>query len=269
MEKLQQALQKAREQRTSAQPSQANATQPSAPSLWEALTAHEPDAQTLEAARIVSTTVNQMSSAFDVLRTKTLLTMGKNNWCRLGITSPTADCGKTTTALNLALGFARQPDLRACLFELDLRRPTIAKCLQLPDNRPDISPMLAGEIPFGEQAVRFRDNVCISAATRSSSDPSSVLLNRATAETLNQIETDYKPDIMIFDLPPLLSSDEARALIKDVDCVLIVARAEKTTVSQLDSCESEIAEQTNILGISLNQCRHSDDMHDAYGVAGN
>ena len=44
-----------------------------------------------------------------------------------------------------------------------------------------------------------------------------------------------------------------------VDCALLIARAEVTTVAQIDACEREIAEQTNVLGVVLNQYRHEDD----------
>jgi protein-tyrosine kinase len=64
---------------------------------------------------------------------------------------------------------------------------------------------------------------------------------------------------MIFDLPPLLVGDDTRSVLKDVDCALLVARSDVTTVAQIDTCEREIAEHTNMLGVVLNQCRDPDD----------
>jgi protein-tyrosine kinase len=65
--------------------------------------------------------------------------------------------------------------------------------------------------------------------------------------------------MMIFDLPPLLVGDDTRSMLKDVDCALLVVQSGFTTVSQIDTCEREIAEHTNMLGIVLNQCHDPDD----------
>jgi hypothetical protein len=40
--------------------------------------------------------------------------------------------------------------------------------------------------------------------------------------------------------------------------------ADVTTVAQIDTCEREIAEHTNMLGVVLNQCRDPDDDYGYY-----
>ena len=54
---------------------------------------------------------------------KILLRTWQNGWVSVGVTSPTADCGKTTACLNIAFSLAHQPDIRTVLADLDLRRP--------------------------------------------------------------------------------------------------------------------------------------------------
>ncbi len=280
MEKLQKALQKAREQRggdigmpsprpaapsredDTARPAAAVETT-GADALWKALPAFDPDRKVLERNRIVTANAGRESSAYDILRTKIMLTMRKNGWSRLAITSPTMSCGKTTTACNLAIGFARNPDLRSIFLEFDLRRPNMARTLGLPE-RPDITEMLMGERPFAEQGVRYRDNVAFSAASRVSEDPTSVLTSKTIYHTLERLESDYAADLMVLDLPPLLVGDDTRAVLKDVDCAMLVARADATTVPQIDLCEREIVEHTNMLGIVLNRCRDIDDDYGYY-----
>jgi len=83
-------------------------------------------------------------------------------------------------------------------------------------------------------------------------DPARLLLAEETAEILQDIEATYQPDIMIFDLPSVLVNDDTRAFLKNVDCALIVIRANATRYGQFDTCEREIAEQTNVLGVALN-----------------
>ena len=262
MERLQEALQKARQKRNENDPGHESISgKPGRPQsadvLWKNLTAFQPDAAHLERNRIVTGHANKVSASFDILRTKIMLTMQKNNWKRIAITSPTVGCGASTTACNLALGFGRQPDVRTCLFEFDLRKPSIADKLGLPDGA-DIADMLTGKVPYADQGLRYKDNVAISAARQRNADPTAIMVNRDTHQTLEQIEKTYDPDITIFDLPPLLSSDNARAFLKQVACALMVALAERSTVTEVDECEREIAEQCNVIGVVLNHCRHID-----------
>lgn len=271
MEKLQIALRKAREMRRVRDPLMLDgamtedraAANPDeiAPSerdhAWRALAPAEIAPEHLTRNRVVALDSNPAASPFDVLRTKIFLMMRKNGWTRLAITSPGPDCGKSTLACNLAAGFTRQADVHAILVELDLRRPSIAEILGITPPR-DVATMLTGQAPFAEQALRLRDNVAIAAAKRPSKDPTSLLLSRRTEEVLAEVEAAYAPDLMIFDLPPMLMGDDTRAFLKQADCALIVARANVTTLAQIASCEQEIGEYTNVIGVVLNQCRHID-----------
>lgn len=264
MEKLQQALQKARVRRGE-QPYQTGGgagtalqtTPTEEVDLWAALKEWKPIPGDLEKSRLVTAEVGKKSAAFDMLRTKILLTMRKQNWTRLAITSATPNCGKSLLACNLAMGFARNTDTRAMLLELDLREPDIAKLLHLPQTS-EMAAMLQGRVPFADQALRFRENVAIAAALKPNADPASVLLNEKTQQVLEEIQTSYQPDVMLFDLPPMLHNDETRAVLKDMDCALLVARSDVSTLTQIDLCEQEIAEQTNVMGVVLNECRYTD-----------
>ena len=61
---------------------------------------------------------------------------------------------------------------------------------------------------------------------------------------------------MLFDLPPMLVSDDTMAFVGHVDAVLLIAAAEATTIKEVDSCERELASQTNVMGVVLNKCRY-------------
>ena len=143
------------------------------------------------------------------------------------------------------------------LFDLDLQSPSVKDFLgHTPE--ADISDMLSGNISFAEQAVRVGDSVAISMANRSESDPTKILLAKQTRLTLKAVQDTYAPDIMIFDTPSILVSDNTRAFLENVDCALIVARASNTRYGHFDACEREIAEYTNVLGVVLNAFRTKD-----------
>jgi len=50
-------------------------------------------------------------------------------------------------------------------------------------------------------------------------------------------------------------NDDTRAFLKNVDCALIIVRADQTKYSHFDISEREIAEHTNVLGVVLNGYR--------------
>ena len=78
---------------------------------------------------------NNMSFAavesYKMLRTNLLFTLPDERRCRIiGITSAVSGEGKSTTAINLAYTFA-ETGKRVLLLEADMRRPRVAKALQL------------------------------------------------------------------------------------------------------------------------------------------
>ena len=283
MEKLQAAIEIARRKREAegsapqagrnpADPAARNETRTAAvPSdletLWHNLPEAELDRASLLQSRILSQNASQESTPFDVLRTKILYQMRQNGWKRLAITSPLPQCGKSTTGVNLALALGRQPELRSMLIDLDLRAPTVAQKLGLPQP-PSIAPLLRGERSFADHARRIGPNLALALSGIPDTDPTRLLMSDSTRETLSDIQESYQPDIMIFDLPSILIGDDARAFLQHVDCALILARADQTRYGDFDSCEREVGEYTNVLGVVLNGYRHSEGLVDAVESTG-
>lgn len=260
MEKLQAALQQARNARseagqaptTSLDRGMPKAAQP-LPSVWNRLKAIELSQHMLAQNFIVSRDVSKVSSPFDVLRTKVLLQMQQNNWKRLAITSPRTNSGKSTMACNLSMGLGRQENVRTMLFDCDLSSPSIHTIL---GHEPEFSfsQVLKDEVPFEEQGLRVGSNIAISLSRAVESDPTRLLMSDRTGHILSDIEKNFAPDMMIFDMSSMLEGDRVRAFLQHVDCALIVVRANHTQISEFDVCEREVSEQTNVLGVVLNGC---------------
>jgi len=263
MEKLQAALQNAKRQRESSGvtrpgphplrsrlPGEGGKAQ-ALNELWGALAEMHVYDKSLQERRVVTLRAGPSAAPFDVLRTKVLLQMQQNGWKRLAITSPMPQCGKTTTACNLALGIGRQAGMRAILMDLDLRDPSVHEFFET-EPKHGIGDLLTGQVDFADQALRVGENVACSMATAADNDPTRLLLAQKSAEVIDKIEKTYAPDLMIFDLPSLLVNDDTRAFLSNADCALIVVRANVTKYSHFDTCEREIAEQTNVLGTVLN-----------------
>ncbi|MFA9229767.1 MAG: CpsD/CapB family tyrosine-protein kinase [Microgenomates group bacterium] len=230
---------------------------------WAALPALVPDAGQMARHRIVAFEGGREAVTFDVMRTRLLQQMRANNWRRLAITSPGAGCGKSMIALNLGFSLARQADLRTVVAELDLRRPSLAKTLAIREPH-SFARVLEGTAKLEDNALRYGQNLIFSTNQNPFRNPAELLHSPSVTPVLADIEARYDPSLMIFDLPPLLVSDDAMAFVSHVDCVLLVAAAETSTIKEIDICERDLASQTNVLGVVLNKCRYTDSSY-GYG----
>ncbi len=271
MEKLQAAIEKARAERGqdaprptrqatgAARPRTRGA--PPVEAAWEALAPFTPDTHLLLRNRVVTSDSDREAAAFDMLRTKVLKEMSAHSWRRIALTSPGAGSGKTTTAANLALSLSRMRDIRIVMIDLDLRLPALGRVLGI-DRDQGFVDVLNGEVPFAEQAVRIGHNLAISVNVRREQSPAEQLARTDTAALLDQIERDYQPNVMIFDMPPILAADDVTVFTQNTDCGLIIAEAERTTIPQLDACETQLSANTNVIGVVLNKCRYRQDGYD-------
>ncbi len=194
------------------------------------------------------------SNGFDLLRTRLLQTLRANGWTRIAVVSPTAGCGCTFTAVNLALSLSRLPHCRTVLIDLNQRNPGVARALDL-DGRGDIQKMLRGQIPIGEHLVRANDNLALGLNAAPRRDAAEVLHDGETAQTLTRMQTALRPDVVIFDLPPMLAHDDLTAFLPQVDGVLLVADGTRTTARHLAACERILDGQAKLLGVILNRGR--------------
>lgn len=231
---------------------------------WDALAKLKLPSKPVDNRRLVAHTPGLEAAHYDVLRTKLLIELRRNGWRRVAITSPTSGCGKTTTSANLALSLSRQGDLRTALFDFDLRRPAIASIFGHTP-KEDITSFLSQARGFGDVAVAYNSNLAIAMAGSSQSDPTQMMAGEHVSELLDQVDKEFAPDVMIFDLPPLLAGDDARAFLRHVDCALLMAQAGVTTAQQIDVSEREMAEQTNVLGVVLNRCLFEENKSNSSG----
>lgn len=267
MEKIQNAIAKARAERDTAPQTSVNVHRSAAGAstdaplsgqvseAWASLPELKVDKHQMEKNRIVSFSGGKAASSIDMMRTRILQQMRVNNWRRLAITSGTADCGKSTISLNLAFSLTQQSDFRTILMEMDLRRPSLAKTLGVKEDH-NLAAVLDGSARFEDNALRYGNNLIVSTNKGPWKNPAELLQGAQLPKALAEIEATYEPDMVIIDMPPMLVSEDVMAFSSHVDCVLLVAAAEATTIKQVDMCERELAAQTNVMGVVLNKCRY-------------
>ena len=219
----------------------------------------------LQSKRIISYDITDpRSRAFDMLRTQVLQSMDLKGWKTLAVTSPTPACGKTLTALNLAISIARQPDRSVLLVDLDFRKPQVAACLGLKCDEGVLS-VLEGRTTLSDAIIparvgNLRFMVLPTASTIKSSE---LISSRAMTAMLEDIKREYHSKTIILDLPPILSGDDVIAILPQMDCVLLVAAVGTTTVAQIKECNKHL-QSAEVVRIALNKVLETSTDHYYY-----
>jgi protein-tyrosine kinase len=215
----------------------------------------ELNAARLESRRIISYDVaDQRSRSFDVLRTQILQEMDRKQWQILAVTSPTAGCGKTLTAVNLAMSIARQPERAALLVDMDLRKPQVARRLGITCENGLVG-VLEGQSSLPAAMVRAqigRHEVLVLPAETMPTDSSEWMASRAMREVLATIKRDFRPWTVILDLPPMLMGDDVLAVLPIVDCALLVTAVGTTTVAEVEEC-NRFLQSTSVVRVVVNK----------------
>jgi capsular exopolysaccharide synthesis family protein len=226
----------------------------------------ELDLRHLQANRVIAHNfLDVQSVAFDMLRTQVLQSMEAKHWRSIGITSPTPGCGKTLTAVNLAMSAARLPERSVLLLDLDLRKPAIAKILGFKPSHGVLS-VLENRSQLSDAIVQARVGdyrLRVLPAEYRASTPSDRMASSAMSEMLRQIKQDYQSETIIFDLPPLLSSDDVLAVLPQLDCVLLVTAVGTTTVAQIKEASNHL-HSTEVVKVVLNKVPRSNSTYYDY-----
>ncbi|MGL4235202.1 CpsD/CapB family tyrosine-protein kinase [Tabrizicola sp.] len=259
MERIQTALAKARAARERkleavGQPSSAKSA---LSGHWLDLAKLSLDMGVLDSNRIIAHNSTPGSASFDVMRTNLLRTLRLNGWTRVAVTSPTAGCGKSTVTLNLAFSLARLADIKILVVELDLRHPSMVRILGARPGQ-NFAGMLKGARPDLSQIRRWGKNLAFAISSNAFESPAELLSASRTADMIDEIEAMLRPDVILFDMSPMLVNDDAIAFLDQVDCALMVAAAEETTATEVERCGKELAKRTQVLGVVLNKCRYLD-----------
>jgi protein-tyrosine kinase len=85
---------------------------------------------------------------------------------------------------------------------------------------------------------------------------SELLSSPKMARLLDELKHRYRDRIVLFDLPPVLSHDDAMAFARFVDCALLVVEEGETRVEDVRRA-IEYLSPTNILGVVLNRSIHA------------
>ena len=194
-------------------------------------------------------------AAIDLLRSRIMRQIRRDGLRRLALTAPTHGCGTSLIAACLALSLSKRMDLKVLLFDMNLRAPMLAQLFGLKAVAPRQSVLAGVRRSFDTDCLRIGHNLGLGLSTQAELSPAELLGSTRSAALLNQIEEDFDPDLILYDMPPVLPNDDVVAAADLYDAALLVARADHSALDQIDRAERLIGEQKPCLGVIMNACR--------------
>lgn len=212
--------------------------------------------EALKANRIVSFDgSDEITRAYDVLR----------NICKkdvapriadlpvFGVTSPSFGCGASTTAVNLAFSLARAHKGTVVLADLATSNQGWRHQLGLDQADADTQFQRDTIIPLDVAGTTLHAASLMPVVAGKSG---AEIKDAMRAWTLG-IQRDLGPASIVLDLPPLLSDDRVASFISEVDMVVLVLAAGKSTMAELETSKSYLHDAASVQ-LVLNKARQYD-----------
>ena len=221
--------------------------------------AAELDPEALERNRVLLRVRDiAVSRAYKILRTRVLHRMVDNNWFTLGVTGTGVGEGKTLTAINLAIALAQDPNAWVFLVDLDLQRPQLGAYLGM-SYECGLTDFLTGQAELEQVVYDIGIKRLAVVPNASPVETSSEHLRSAKmADFINTLEAQTPRRIVIFDMPPIMVSDDVLAFAPRVDSFLVVATQGLTARRTLANAREALSE-LNVLGVVLNRSTEHND----------
>jgi capsular exopolysaccharide synthesis family protein len=194
-------------------------------------------------------------------------TLDRRSQRSLIVTSSLREEGKTVTACNLAIALATMAaGRRVALVDLDLRRPSVARALDL---RPSegVETLLAERIPLARVSVPTDvADLVVHPVVSPVADAHRLLAGDRLPEMLAELEREFA--LVVCDTPPVLPVPDASLIAPHVGGCLLVARAGVTGRNRFQQTIAQLPED-KVLGTLLNDVKSSRrdryDYYDDYG----
>lgn len=172
------------------------------------------------------------------------------------ITSALPGEGKSTSAVNLAISIAMELDNTVLLVDADVAKPSVPAMLGLTLERGLLDVVVEDSLDLSDVMVRTDiDKLSILPSGSRNARATELLASETMARLLNEMSIRYPDRIIIFDSPPLLLTNEARALAAHMGQIVLVVEAERTTQTAVQQALAAI-ESCPVKLLMLNKAKY-------------
>jgi Mrp family chromosome partitioning ATPase len=219
-----------------------------------------PDSAIMERNCILPQIVDQSAlRAYKILRTRVLQRMNSKQWHALAITGVDSGQGKTLTAINLAIALAQDPNTAVFLVDLDLQRPKIAEYMGL-NFKHGLGEYLLGEASIDEIFYSPGiERLAVIPNSRIFDQSSDVLSGPRMLELVQRLNAEQPQRIVIYDMPPLLLSDDVLTFVPHNADGLLLVISEGATGRGLVEKSKDLLAEMNVIGVVLNRSMERND----------
>ena len=174
---------------------------------------------------------------------------------RIVVTSAVPGEGKTFTAMNLALGLAREPDFEVLLVDADIPKSDVTRVLGM-EGRPGLMEVLADERRRPADAIVRTDipNLLVLPAGARHPLTAELFGSRRMEYLLEELGGHDRRRLLVFDSSPLLATPESPVLASHMGQVLMVVGAGRTRQHEVAQALEGLGE-SQYVGLILNMSR--------------
>jgi non-specific protein-tyrosine kinase len=189
---------------------------------------------------------------YKILRTQIQHRTKDKGWNTIMVTSVNPGEGKTLTAINLAITFAKEFNQTVLLVDSDLVRQNIHKYLGI-DSDKGLIDYLVDDRPLKDFIVwPGIDKLTLISGGRTIHDSSELLGSPRMNSLIHEMKTRYPDRYVFFDVPPVLGGADAIVLAPLVDCIIMVVTEGQTSIHDIKKA-LQLLPQEKFLGFVLNR----------------
>ena len=267
MEPIEKALEKARQQRKAdlqayGKPLPQSSGADAPPTFVYEQTRVEPArAELLRKNRIIAGFAHDPhADIFRILRAQVLKYLHEGTGTTIGICSPNPGEGKSLVATNLAVSLALGVDHTVLLVDADLRRPSLQAHFGL-DPAPGLTDYLLRDTGLPECLVNPGiERLVLLPVGAPVQNSSEVLGSPKMLNLVNELKARYPDRFVIYDLPPLLASDDALVFLPQLDGCLLVLEERKTRTAEIQRT-LDLLSDAKLIGTILNKSQSENAYH--------
>ena len=203
---------------------------------------------------VTADVVDGYARAYKVLRTQVSQRMRSQGWRTLGVTSAGPREGKTLTAINLSISLALEANQTVLLVDTDLRQPSVHTYFGF-DVEFGLRDHLVDGTPIEQILVNPEiRRLVILPGGAPLGNSSETLSSPVMLRLVQELKRRYPSRLVVFDLPPLLTTDDVLAFAPYIDAALLVVEEGKTLRDDAERA-AELLQATNhnLIGTVLNK----------------